>query len=516
MKRFNITGVCIPDRHYMVDLSERVNKIIDDYVSQGAYFTINRARQFGKTTIINALEMRLGSEYIVLSLSFESVDDYFTSLQIFANGLAMDIAEELRRNNVDNSIINEWEQKIEGDYPLRMLGRKISSLCAQTNKKVVLIIDESDKSSDNQIFLSFLGMLRDKYLKREMGKDSTFQSVILSGVYDVKNLKLKLRPDEEKKYNSPWNIAVDFCIDMSFSAEEIAGMLEVYSKDTGISIDIQSVSKRIYFYTEGYPFLVSWLCKWIDESGGRKWSLSNVENAEKELLRSDNTLFYDIVKNLENNKEFKKTIMGILLDGLRLPFVKSDSVINLGVIFGILAEKNMEVVIANIVFETFLYNHMIAGKIQSQYSFGVEKNQFIENGQLNMKSVLKKFQEVMKAEYRDEDVNFIERQGRLLFLCFLKPIINGKGNYYIEPETRSNLRMDIVVSYGEYEYIIELKIWHGQKYRQKGLEQLENYLDSRGSDKGYLISFNFNKNKKYIQNTIVLDKSKKEIYEIVV
>lgn len=68
---------------------------------------------------------------------------------------------------------------------------------------MVMIIDEADKSSDNQIFLSFLGMLRDKYLKREMGRDSTFHSVILSGVYDIKNLKSKLRPEEEKSITVP-------------------------------------------------------------------------------------------------------------------------------------------------------------------------------------------------------------------------------------------------------------------------------------------------------------------------
>ena len=90
------------------------------------------------------------------------------------------------------------------------------------------MIDEVDKSSDNQIFLSFLGLLREKYLKWQQGKDETFQSVILAGVYDVKTLKLKLHPQEEMKYNSPWNIAVDFQMDMSFDCEDIESMLKEY------------------------------------------------------------------------------------------------------------------------------------------------------------------------------------------------------------------------------------------------------------------------------------------------
>ena len=64
------------------------------------------------------------------------------------------------------------------------------------------MIDEVDKSSDNQIFLSFLGLLREKYLKWQQGKDETFQSVILAGVYDVKTLKLKLISNGEAPSSS--------------------------------------------------------------------------------------------------------------------------------------------------------------------------------------------------------------------------------------------------------------------------------------------------------------------------
>ena len=105
------------------------------------------------------------------------------------------------------------------------------------DKKVVLIIDETDKTSNNLVFLRFIGMLRDKYLEREKPKRATFQSVILSGVYDIKNLKVKLvqrgiyqLQDGEKRINSPWNIAVNFKVDMSFSPPEIATMLLEYEK----------------------------------------------------------------------------------------------------------------------------------------------------------------------------------------------------------------------------------------------------------------------------------------------
>ena len=91
--------------------------------------------------------------------------------------------------------------------------------------------DEVDKSSDNQIFLSFLGLLREKYLKCQQGKDVTFHSVILAGVYDIKTLKLKLHPQEESKYNSPWNIADNNQMYMKVSSDRnqfiVSGMLQM-------------------------------------------------------------------------------------------------------------------------------------------------------------------------------------------------------------------------------------------------------------------------------------------------
>ena len=79
------------------------------------------------------------------------------------------------------------------------------------------------------MFLDFLSQLRGYYINRDTA--STFRCVILAGVYDIKNLKKRFRAEEDHRLNSPWNIAVDFKADMSFSSEEIAGMLKEYEAD---------------------------------------------------------------------------------------------------------------------------------------------------------------------------------------------------------------------------------------------------------------------------------------------
>lgn len=88
------------------------------------------------------------------------------------------------------------------------------------------------------------------------------------------------------------------------------------------------------------------------------------------------------------------------------------------------------------------------------------------------------------------------------------------GNFYIEAQTRTKTRTDIIVDYRGRQFIIELKIWHGIQYQYDGKYQLAGYLEQFNQEKGYLLTFNFNKNKKIgiTEETI----SGKRIMEIVV
>lgn len=91
----------------------------------------------------------------------------------------------------------------------------------------------------------------------------------------------------------------------------------------------------------------------------------------------------------------------------------------------------------------------------------------------------------------------MEREGRLLFLSFLKPIINGKGFDFKEPSVAEERRMDVVVTYGNRRYVVELKRWEGENYHQQGLQQLNEYLDFYSLKDGFLLIFDFRKKKEY-------------------
>ena len=476
--------------------SERRFRAVETLIDSGEYFTINRARQYGKTTTLDMIWRRLSERYIVVPLSFEGIgDSAYASEEALVSTFAKMMAQNLEPQAMDDALINLWEHCTAKS--LDDLALVITEFCKKAHKPVVVTIDEVDKSSDNQLFLNFLGMLRNRYLERNRyGMDYTFHSVILAGVYDVKNLKLKIRPEAERKYNSPWNIATDFKVDMTFHPEEIAQMLTDYENDVHTGMDIKTVSEEIYKYTFGYPFLVSKLCKVIDEELEQDWTVEGVQTATKETILEKNTLFTSLTKNLENYPELKRFIYAISILGDTVTYDVNNPVMDFATMFSIIkCDERRKVRIHNIIFEEVLNNYFIAeqsiadlGKLRYEFNY-------VHEGQLNMEMVLSRFADLMHEEYRESTVPFLEREGRLLFLTFLKPIINGTGFYYVEPQTRNNSRMDLVVTYGRKEFVIELKIWRGEKYEERGRDQLASYLATRGLDEGYLITFDFSKGK---------------------
>ncbi len=307
-KEFNDTGLCNPSRHYMADTSRKIERIIH-LVEHGRYFTVNRPRQFGKTTTLSLLTRQLNArdDYLAVNISFEDIDtETYQHQPRFLYEFVMMLVERFELLGIPE-IAEFLEQQLKQITNMRALSRVITGLVRHKlpGKKLVLLIDEVDKSTNNQLFLDFLAMLRKKYLQRSEGLDMTFQSVILAGVHDVKTLKARIRPDQESKFNSPWNIAIDFEVDLSFQAAEIAAMLREYQEDRQIEVDIPAIAEKLYYYTSGYPYLVSKLCKFIDEKimpqrEKQNWSVDDVEAAFKLITNEGyTTTLFDSLTNCD-------------------------------------------------------------------------------------------------------------------------------------------------------------------------------------------------------------------------
>ncbi len=488
----------------MVDISERL-EVIRTMIAKRRYFCINRGRQYGKTTTLQAISSNLSDEYCIFSISFEAIEDvcyrdensfYAKFISILARsfmwtplaGLDPAVAE----------MIVEYTKAHKTDCSSEDLEFFISSICHQNSKPIVLVVDEVDQAGNHASFLKFLGLLRGMYLNRDVAP--TFQSVILAGVYDIKNLKLKVRPEELHQYNSPWNIAVPFDVDMSLSAEGIKGMLDEYEADHHKRMDTAVVASWIREYTSGYPFLVSRLCQLMDERDD--WSQEGFRNAVKVLLNERNTLFDDMIKKIEQFPELKSLLMNMLFSGEVRKYNAHNLTFQLAEQFSIInVQSDGTYAISSRIMETVIYEYFMAEEKESEiYSAGsIEKTQFIKGDGLDMPMLLQKFSEHFNEIFRTPegtmDTKFVEKQGRKQFQLYLRPIINGVGHYYVEAETRDETRTDLIINYNNHEYVIELKIWRGDSYNTKGENQLFEYLKLKNQKTGYLVSFCFNKGK---------------------
>ncbi|MCD8120433.1 MAG: AAA-like domain-containing protein [Lachnospiraceae bacterium] len=505
-KFFNVTGVCRPEIHYMVDLSSRLSAI-KNMVDAGNYFSINRGRQYGKTTTLHALSDFLRKDYEVISMDFQTMSSAsFQDEASFVTALAGEFLDY--GENFPDGIEEQLLSFADGNAKvcsLNALFRVIKTWCGKSEKAPVLIIDEVDYASNNQVFLDFLAQLRAYYLKRP--RVPAFQSVILAGVYDIRSMKKKIRPDEEHQENSPWNIAAEFDIDMSFKASDIEKMLTEYDNDYHTGMNVSKLSELIYTYTSGYPVLVSRICKLLDEriAGSAEfpmisdaWTEAGFNEVLKRIVKEDNPLYESMLGKLTLYPELKTVLQDLLFNGISIPYVATNPYIKDAAMFGFIRNENDTAVVANRIFESVLYNHFISEQFfgNKMYEAGLqEKNQFIIDGHLDIRRILEKFIDAFSEIYGTDDEKFLEKVGRRYFLLFLKPIINGIGNYSIEPQTRNSDRMDLVIFYRGEQNILELKLWRGNSYNERGEQQLSGYLDYFHMKKGYMLSFNFNKNK---------------------
>ena len=176
--------------------------------------------------------------------------------------------------------------------------------------------------------------------------------------------------------------------------------------------------------------------------------------------------------------------------------------------FGFVRNAGGVVAVANRIFEMVFYN-LFLSSAENQgtdlYRAALQdKNQFICAGHLNMELVLERFVEHFDDLYGDLPDKFKEEDGRRYFLLYLRPVINGVGNYYVESRTRNMERTDVIVDYRGEQMVVELKIWRGNAYNERGEEQLTAYLDYYHLKKGYMLSYNFNQKKKIGVKRIVL------------
>lgn len=143
-KRFNVNGSCNKEKHYMVDLSSRLDEV-RRMVDNGDYFVINRARQYGKTTILRALSVCLQDMYRVIFIDFQrmSTEDYadeYAFSTAFGDSVYkfFSVRGKLAEKDIAFGLEQMKNAMQEKSFRLRGLFDSLNALCKASCKRVVL------------------------------------------------------------------------------------------------------------------------------------------------------------------------------------------------------------------------------------------------------------------------------------------------------------------------------------------------------------------------------------------
>ena len=114
---------------------------------------------------------------------------------------------------------------------------------------------------------------------------------------------------------------------------------------------------------------------------------------------------------------------------------------------------------------------------------------YMKDGKIDMNYLLSDFQQFWRenSDIWIDKIQYIEAAPHLILQAFLQRVING-GEIRREMVAGTG-RLDLGLVYENQIYPIEIKLWRGEQYYQKGLEQAARYIDIYGSKEGWLVIF---------------------------
>jgi len=187
------------------------------------------------------------------------------------------------------------------------------------------------------------------------------------------------------------------------------------------------------------------------------------------------------------------------MTGKTYKFSQGDELIEQALRYAFIRNVGRDIFIHNKIFEIIMTDYFITKEQHEEKKFitNALEVEVVNGEQFDIERFFEKFNAHYQRHYSEKTVDFLEREAAFCFLCFLQPYLNGKGAYYLKskPNLATGKRMDVVISYGEQEFIVELKIWRGKAYQQNAHLQLTDYVKKRGAKAGYLLIFDFRQKK---------------------
>ena len=511
VKTFETRGPVSPERNYVV---RRTTELADflERVKQGRYIVIFAPRQTGKTTFFRWVLEALADEeitYFPIQLDFEeyknsSPDDFYYYLQ-------KDIHKEIenvfeKRGEPLSNTLNQFLEntKITNHVSMREFFENLANLlisnsesqATSTFQQVVIVIDEFD-GIPQVIVSDFLHSLRRIYLS---GVDTRCPFSL--GIVGVKSIA-QLNYDRSI---SPFNIQDEFALP-NFTREQVQELLAEYTDAVGQPFTAE-VIEALHKQTAGQPFLVNRFAQILtDELNIPKTEcidMAHFSEAHTRLLRERNVNIQHLITNIRKNPRFETLLMGIVSRDRGVDFNLDNEFISDLATYGILAEGADGM--CEVVNPIYQYRIMKAFQppingLECEYFPEDAETDFLDyltpDGQIRLQSLLDNFQDfIARAGYRLLQVPETPKEfvGQYLLFAYLDQFVRlVRGRMYLEVQTGRG-RIDLLILHNSQKYIVETKIWEGERSYTAGKKQLAAYMQLEDAVEGYYVVFDHRKN----------------------
>jgi len=362
-------------------------------------------------------------------------------------------------------------------------------LTENQSKPIVLLIDKADSLWDD-VLVSFLCQMRDGFQLRPKGFP---QSVALVGLRDIREYPMKARGGNPSLGSgSPFNVKAESFFLPVFTREEVQGLLQQHTADTG-QVFPPDVFEKIYDYSGGQPWLTNALAneivgKMLRDDHTKPITPDLVDTARENLIAQRQTHLDSLVDKLREPR-VRHLVMGIIT-GSSPQFDHFDDALLYCRDLGIIA-PNAPVRFANPIYREIV-TRILNSSFQQGFNQDLADTQWYlrPDGSLDMDKLLHAFVDFYRwhSESWLERFEFREAGHQLLLMAFLQRVVNGGGR--IEREMAlGNGRTDLTVFWQDQVIPLELKIKYNERVKPDGLRQIGRYMDKLGQQHGYLVLF---------------------------
>ena len=504
MRFFNTAGPVRPEDHYAIPPLERgdVDELLR-LVRDKQYFVLHAPRQTGKTSALIALRDLLNSgeagDFRCVDVNVEvgqvARDDTARGIRAILGSLA-DSATMLG----DDFPAGVWLRVLEEMGPENALKGLLTRWCLANPTPLVLLVDEID-SLVGDTLLSVLRQLRAGYPQRPRGFP---QSVVLCGVRDIRDYRIRSSTGEVIAGGSPFNVAAKSLRLGDFTEKETCDLMQQHVDETQQPIT-PAARKAVWEQTRGQPWLVNALCAGacFDNKTGRDRSrpidVDDIRAAREELILSRRTHLDQLAHKLEEER-VRRVVEPILSGGEGQHQMRDlEYVRDLGLIDDGHPPRIANPIYAEVVPRELGY--ALQSSLDQQPAWYVD-----DAGALDVHKLLTAFA-TFYAEHADHWLqrfeNYPEAAPQLILQAYLQRVVNSGGR--IEREYGLGRgRTDLLVLWPRQpgqpydlwqRFVIECKVLrdsHRESLEgtiERGVEQTLGYMEACKAEEGHLVVF---------------------------